>query len=524
MATKARGREDGPQDYIVEDPSILSGSASTIQTQQQIPSIKATDDRENDKPVAYKSRTPIADEFMNGAFRSKIFPPTPTFSQEPVSVEQADVSHSPTDMYTPGPPGSREGSTTSKAGPAGSSPTFPSPPTTPQASILEPKVTTPQSALTHVPVRGYRFEVNNIGDIISSSSSVSTERSTQPKRFSSGASSPRRDNPKAYGPNGGRESTLQVPDPKADLVFDIVTEYHGLKLCRVSDAVPYLLGTRNLRARLASITEDKLSHTPSIRPGKISCGSPDTYSSLDLSLMAILHTLRNASSSRQALGNWYAQGLAARNDSLILYEHTAATGPEQILVSAAKFQDMAQTWLHIRNPSNMSGDPPNAINAWVDIVTDLRKQEVDIRKIDTKLYYELTTELEGEALQRRIAEIVRWSRNRHLDQRYEAWCRHVEGTKKVAATAANQHTGTAAGTNQQDTRRDCLYTKRFSHAHPLGLPTSPIPSSPAATDKKAQRHAEKAARAFAAATAAALETQRQERLDERKGVVGGVWS
>jgi hypothetical protein len=111
---------------------------------------------------------------------------------------------------------------------------------------------------------------------------------------------------------------------------------------------------------------------------------------------------------------------------------------------------MAQTWLLIRNPANVSGDPPNALNSWIDIITDLRKANIDISKIDTKLYFELTTILTGDALTKRINEIVQWSRTGHLDRRYAAWRKHVEAKKRNARA---QDTGTTAAIkNQKDAR------------------------------------------------------------------------
>jgi hypothetical protein len=71
---------------------------------------------------------------------------------------------------------------------------------------------------------------------------------------------------------------------------------------------------------------------------------------------------------------------------------------------------------------------------------------------------------------------------------------------------------------------DGLYTKRFAyehhrhHQHPLGRPRSLVSDD----DEKAQRRAGKAIRAFTAATAAALETQRKERIDKQGGVMRGM--
>ncbi|OAG15452.1 hypothetical protein CC77DRAFT_1054005 [Alternaria alternata] len=523
MATRPRCRSDSLQGRNIKKPFIPSVPGPTKCAQQRIPTIEVTaDPKGKGKAIDYTSRTPIADEFMSEAFKSQRCSTSSMSSIESASTEQADLSHISSDMYAPGPSSSKPVHPRSTP-----IPFFPSPPvTSARVSVPETGVTISQSESAPVPTRGHRSEFEGNGGCTSETSSVCTERPTQHKMYLSAAtSSTRRDNPKANGPNGGREVCLQVPAPKVKPVFDVVAEYHGLELFRISDAVPYLLSTRNIRTRLASITEDNLSHTPNIHPGKISRGSPDAYSSLDLSLMAILHSLRNASSTRQAVGNWYTQGLATRKDSLILYEHTAATGPEQTLVSAAKFHDMAQTWLLLRNPSNKSGDLPHAINSWIDIITGLRKQNVDISKIDTKLYYELTTVLEGEALRRRIAEIARWSRTGHLDKRYAVWCKYVEGTeeKKIKVTGT-QHTVTTAGRKEKDTRTDGLYTKRFAHEHhrhhqhPLGRPRSLVSDD----DEKAQRRAGKAIRAFTAATAAALETQRKERIDQQGGVMRGM--
>jgi hypothetical protein len=68
---------------------------------------------------------------------------------------------------------------------------------------------------------------------------VYTVRPIKHDMYVSGASSPRRDNPKASGLNVGGDVCLRVPALKEKPVFDVVAEYQGLKLCRVSDAVPY---------------------------------------------------------------------------------------------------------------------------------------------------------------------------------------------------------------------------------------------------------------------------------------------
>jgi hypothetical protein len=68
---------------------------------------------------------------------------------------------------------------------------------------------------------------------------VYTVRPTKHDAYVSGSSSPRRYNPKTCGLTTGGEGCLVVPAPNKKPMFDVVAEYRGLKLCRISDAVPY---------------------------------------------------------------------------------------------------------------------------------------------------------------------------------------------------------------------------------------------------------------------------------------------
>jgi hypothetical protein len=77
---------------------------------------------------------------------------------------------------------------------------------------------------------------------VSETSSVHTVRPCAIKNsaYIPGVSSPRRDNPKTSGSNTDRgDGSLFVPAPREKPVCDVVAEYQGLKLCRVSDCVPY---------------------------------------------------------------------------------------------------------------------------------------------------------------------------------------------------------------------------------------------------------------------------------------------
>ena len=205
--------------------------------QQRIPTIEVTaDPKGKGKAVDYASRTPIADEFMSEAFKSQRCSTSSMSSIESASTEQADLSHLSSDMYVPGPSSSKPVHPRST-----SIPFFPSPPvTSARVSVPETGVTISQSESAPVPTRGHRSEFEGNGGCTSETSSVCTERPTQHKMYLSAAtSSTRRDNPKANGPNGGRKVCLQVPAPKVKPVFDVVAEYHGLELFRISDAVPY---------------------------------------------------------------------------------------------------------------------------------------------------------------------------------------------------------------------------------------------------------------------------------------------
>jgi hypothetical protein len=270
-----------------------------------------------------------------------------------------------------------------------------------------------------------------------------------------------------------------------------------------------VLSTRNMLDRLQAIAEDNFNHASSLYDSpSIFPSSPHTYTDRDRALMAILSSLRTLPFARHARGNWYPQGLATKNDSLVLYKHTAAHGVKQTSISLSEFVDKAQTWLCIRNPACVSGDFPNAKNSWHDIATSLRNSSVDISKIDMKLYTELTTVLEGEGLTSRMNDIVLWAKNGQLEERWKAWLKHTEAKKKI----------THAGNTDIATRADGLYSKRFTHKHPLGRPRSLI-----SEDEKAERKADRIAKATREAAAAATAAANRERnTSARGGLLGCV--
>ncbi|KAG9185539.1 hypothetical protein G6011_06870 [Alternaria panax] len=540
MATRLQCRSDSLQDHNTNLNPFASGEAgSSTRTQQRLPRTKTTAGYKGKcKAADDVSRTPVANKFVSSQWRltSQRSSTSSSSMTDSDSGQQADLSHLATDVYAAGPCSKSTAGHSSKPTPVLSKSTpipskstpiacFPSPPTTTtttasKASVVpESGASIPQNtSFAPVSVRGYRLEfetTNRNGFFRSSSFTCTTDRAatTQPAMYPSGASSPRRGNPKRGLNGGGGEVNLHVPSLKVKPVFDVVAQYQGLKLCRVSDAVPYLLGSRHMLTRLAAITEDKLRHTPDMRSARISQDTTHVYSSLDLALMAVLHSLHDTPFTRQATGNWYPQGLPTHSTSLILYNHTALSGPIQTLVSAAKFTDMAETWLVLRNPTNMSGDPPHAINSWVDVSTELRKRGVDMGRIGGEVYYELTTLLKGESLERRIGEIAAQERGN----------RSGDGDGKEMCGATTQHTVTTAaaeaggGSEKKGGKTDGINTKRFTHAHPHGYPKSPaIPTS--------SSDAEKAARAFAVATAAAANTQSKGDGTDKAGggVIGGV--
>ncbi|CAE7023131.1 hypothetical protein PTTW11_03536 [Pyrenophora teres f. teres] len=110
----------------------------------------------------------------------------------------------------------------------------------------------------------------------------------------------------------GRSTVLAVPVPKLKPVVDVVVaEYQGLRLCAVSDAVPWLLSPLSLPIRLQAILEDGPRFpAPLCHPAH-----RHTHTRRDKALLALLTALEG----RRERGNWYAQGLAIRGGRLVLY-------------------------------------------------------------------------------------------------------------------------------------------------------------------------------------------------------------
>ncbi|KAI4944849.1 hypothetical protein J4E91_008537 [Alternaria rosae] len=264
--------------------------------------------------------------------------------------------------------------------------------------------------------------------------------------------------------------------------------------------------------RVQAIIEDDFAHAPEsplYDTHSISARTQHKYTDRDRALMAILSSLRTLPFTRQQQNNWYSQGLVTKDNSLVLYNHTAAYGVKQTNLSLNDFVDYAQAWFYIRNPANVSGVDPSAKNSWHIIANTLSKAGVDIGKIDLQLYTALTTDLEGDDLTSAIDDIIVWSKDGTLDNRYAAWRSHdTTNAKKIVESLSSDGIPTNGCS-------DGLYSKRFTHKHPLGRPRSEI-----SEDEKAELRAERAARVAAEAAAYKLEEQKREKREAGRGCLG----
>ena len=275
--------------------------------------------------------------------------------------------------------------------------------------------------------------------------------------------------------------------------------------------------------RIQAIIEDDFKHAPESTlydSHSISAGPHHhTYTNRDRALMAILSSLRTLPFARQAQNNWYPQGLAINKDNnLVLYSHTAGFGVKQTVISLDSFADLAQAWLYVRNPASLSGVDPSAKNSWQLIANTLSTAGVDIRKIDLQLWEALTYSLEGDDLTAAIDDIIVWSKDGTLDSRHAVWRAHdlTEAKKPVESLSSDGMPPTPTSpypfttNNHSTTHSSGLYTKRFSHKHPLGRPRSLI-----SDDEKAELRADRLARVTAELAAKKLAEERREKREKR---------
>lgn len=195
------------------------------------------------------------------------------------------------------------------------------------------------------------------------------------------------------------------------------------------------------------------------------------YSDRDKALMAILSSLHNPEYVRVEKGDWYPQGLAARQDALLLYKNTAKSGVCTIYITLTDYINMAQAWLLAPNPTNLYGDAPDARTPWTQIVASLRARDVDVSKIDLETYHHLTTDLEGPALTSKLDEISQWAKDGTLDKRYTAFKVSQAATQEARRNASSLSADRMTNGKPPSLafgRSDALYSKRFTHEYPLG--------------------------------------------------------
>lgn len=187
-------------------------------------------------------------------------------------------------------------------------------------------------------------------------------------------------------------------------------------------------------------------------------------------------------------------------------------------LTLADFLDKATAWQGVRRPNGVG-----ALNAWADIAARLRERGVDVGKVDGELYSQLSTATDAQELERKIDEVASWSVDGTLDQRYHDFSagKHTTTTSATttsttpsSASAPHHHVPTTPTPTPTTSNATGLYSKRFTHAYPLGRPRSMVSDV-----EKAERRAE----LDATNTFLAQQQQQQKPGEEQGQGVCGWW-
>lgn len=252
---------------------------------------------------------------------------------------------------------------------------------------------------------------------------------------------------------------MALPQLQKEPDYDFVTQWRNLKLYRVCNAVPYLLGPQNIVNRIQLIIEQGMEYKGDLSDVD---GSPlpafKFINDKDRALMTILFSASMTEDQCQRTENWTAQGLPVEDNKLRLYKDVQRLQPEVVYVDLNDFMHKAKEWADVPNPANAACDYPDAKNEWADIVAKLREHDVDPAQIDLPLYKYLTIELKGEHINTAIEQIKKLSISGDLARRFKKW--------KVAYDA---QLSVLRATEKENEHKQWAYSKRFSHKHPTGI-------------------------------------------------------
>lgn len=242
----------------------------------------------------------------------------------------------------------------------------------------------------------------------------------------------------------------------------MVTKVQGLLLYRLCSTVPYLLGPISVADRIQIIIENHLETTDSPGPQLKGLATGD-FDRRTGALLTILLSLQMSAEERRINGNWTAQGLAVDGNALRLYKDRRPQIAVPTRVTLQDFIDLGKQWHESPRPEQVCCDHPATQIPWAEITPKLRARNVPVSKIDKELYRRLTMKCTAENLDTALDEIETWSQNGILENRYQAWQR-----KEAAAAAASQPASSTPASSESG-RSQGLYSKRFSHTHPLGI-------------------------------------------------------
>ncbi|KAF2036127.1 hypothetical protein EK21DRAFT_83840 [Setomelanomma holmii] len=236
---------------------------------------------------------------------------------------------------------------------------------------------------------------------------------------------------------------LVVPALRNTTAHDFVTKLDGLALYRLSPAVPYLLGPSTIADRIAVIVENGREYSGPLAPYILRL---ESLSNRDRALMDILSAIQSSVGEQREAGDWTAQGLAREGSALRLYMDRRP-------------KSLGIVYKQTPNPLNVACDHPDAKSSWHEVVQRLRQRQMDISKIDPDLYHQLTVECDRDSLNSTLDEIKEQSMRGELETRYNTW-KNQESARNSPAPSRSAH---------DSARQSDLYTKRFTHEHPLGI-------------------------------------------------------
>lgn len=242
-------------------------------------------------------------------------------------------------------------------------------------------------------------------------------------------------------------------------IAQLVDNTHLFRLC---ESVPYILGPKLYLDALVRAVDYPI--LPDGTLDDYGFTEQDRLGPADMALITILILLRLPEAHRKGAPDYVLLGTQTQGNSLVVWKDVGPFEPQVMGLTVGEFAALYIEWGLYPNPALCANNRPDVQTPWSEIVEMFHYRHIDVRPIDSDLYFKLTRTPVGDMLYQELEKAQQAAESSELPETRN----QCERTKHMSRGAIAHHRNSFSYVQPMSRDRTQLYSVRFSHEYPQG--------------------------------------------------------